>query len=494
MIPNCLNGELLGRDVTGLLKLAQDIKRLSVAGGLIAALTCCTSLRPDVPEPNVAIPADWAESDQGSLSTDLTEYWRLLDDPLIDRYVEQAVFANRDLAQAAARVDQARAQRDFARGAFFPTISSSAGATRDVGDFAREGVQFSLGGNASWETDLFGRISGNLAAAQADLLAAGFSLNDIQRLVAGQVALATIDARSRQQQLVIARDTLAYQDENLQIARWRVQAGLTSSLDVEQARTQRAQTAATIPSLEAALAATANSVSTLIGEPPGAVLAEFERTARQPVPGPVMLTGFAPPTDVLRRRPDVRAAEASLIASVERVGVARAQWLPLVRLTGNIGAGSATLGNLFDTVTGGLFAGLDQLIFDGGRTQAQIENARAVVRGALAAWEQNILFALEEVESAAVARRAAQERVVITEEAVDAANNSAILARSQYQAGLTDFRTLLVAENQLLSARNQLVGAEADRATSFVRLSQALGGGWDTKAIGIDSLTDGNDE
>ena len=459
-----------------------QMERRGLAVAVLALVAGCTTLRPDIPEPGIAIPATWTESQEAPLAGDLTRYWQLLGDPLLTRYVEQAAFSNRDLAQAAARVEQARAQRDFARGAWFPSLTASGGVNRDVGDFARDGVQLSLGANASWEADLFGRIGGNVAAAQADLLTAGYSLGDVQRVIAGQVALATIDARSLLEQLAIARDTLAYQDENLQIARWRVQAGLVSSLDVEQARTQRAQTAATIPSLESALTATANSISTLIGEPPGAVLAELEASQPRPVPDPIAVAGFAPPADVLRRRPDVRAAEASLVASVERVGVARAQLLPLVRLTGSIGAGQASLGNLFDTISGSLFAGLEQLVFDGGRTQAQIDIAQAVVRGALAAWEQNILFALEEVESAAVARRAAQERVVINEEAVDAANNSAILARSQYQAGLTDFRTLLTAENQLLSARNQLVTAQADRASAFVRLTQALGGGWEPDA------------
>ena len=137
-----------------------------------------------------------------------------------------------------------------------------------------------------------------------------------------------------------------------------------------------------------------------------------------------------------------------------------------------------TAGNLFDVITGGLLGSVSQLIFDGGRTRAQVDSAEAAARGSLAAWEQTILGALEDVESAAVDQRTAGERVLLNAEALDAANNSAILARSQYQAGLTDFQVLLTAENQLLSARNSLVSAEADRASAFVRLTQALGGGW----------------
>ena len=181
---------------------------------------------------------------------------------------------------------------------------------------------------------------------------------------------------------------------------------------------------------------------------------------------------------MLRRRPDVRAAEATLLSSSARIGIARAQLLPLVRLTGSIGTGSNPLESIFDVITGNVFASVSQLIFDGGRTQAQVDSAEAGARASLASWEQAILNALEDVETAAVDQRTANERVALNEEALDAADMSALLARSQYQAGLTDFRNVLSAENQLLSAQNQLVAAQADRAVAFVRLTQALGGGW----------------
>jgi len=442
---------------------------LLLAGG-------CTQALVTPPQAQVAVPLEWAETEVPPISTDLTQYWRLLDDALLTSLVEQAVVSNRDLAVSAARLDQSRASLRQARAGFLPSISGSGGVNRDVGDFARDGVQFSLGADASWEADLFGQVSGNVTAAEADLAAAGYSLADLQRLIVGQVATSTINARALSAQLAIARESLSVQEDNLQIARWRNQAGLVSSLDVEQARAQRAQTAATIPQLESSLAATANAISTLVGEPPGRVLAALEPPAA--IPRPPVLAGFEPPAEVLRRRPDVRGAEASLYASSARIGVARAQLLPLVRLTGTIGTGQANIGNLFQTITGGLFAGVSQLIFDGGRTRAQIDSAEAAARGSLASWEQTILGALEEVESAAIDRRTAAERVTLNAEAVDAANNSAILARSQYQAGLTDFRTLLTSESQLLSSRNQLISAEADRAAAFVRLTQALGGGW----------------
>lgn len=472
-------------------------RRQRRALALAALLLTSGCARPDLAPPGatIAVPDFWVqggtEAGSAELGSDLAHYWTLLDDPLLTQLVERAITENRDLAASIARLDQARASLRLAQARFLPTVQGTGNAARDVGDLARSGVPISLGVDASWELDLFGQISGNVAAAEADLSAQGYALADLQRLIVGQVATSTINARAIASQLAIARDTLAFQEENLQIARWRNQAGLVSSLDVEQARTQRAQTAATIPALESSLAATANALSTLAGEVPGRVLAEILDEAAD-LPDPPALGGFAAPAEVLRRRPDVRSAEASLIAGTARIGVARTQLLPLVRLSGSIGTGPVTAGSLFDIVTGGIFASVSQLIFDGGRARAQIDSAEAGARAALAGWEQTILGALADVESAAVDRRTAEERVFINNEAVDAATNSAILARSQYESGLTDFQRLLVVENALLAARNGLVSAKADRAASFVRLTQALGGGWSPAQYDFPLLADGS--
>ena len=448
------------------------------AACLALALGTAACARPELslPDAGVPVPATWVETEQAPLALDVAQYWLLLDDPLLTEFVEAALANNLDLAQSSARLAQARAQLAGARAGYMPQVSASGLVQQDLLDNSADEPLISLGADVGWELDLFGRIGANVAASEADLAAAGYSLADLQRLIAGQVALATISARATAQQLTIARDTLDYQDENLQIARWRVEAGLVSSLDVEQARSQRAQTAATIPLLESNLAATANAISTLIGEPPGRVLELLEASAA--IPAPPEVAGFEAPAEVLRRRPDVRGAEAALVANMARIDVARAQLLPGIQLGGTIGTSSLGLDDLFDVITGGVFGTVSQLIFDGGRTQAQVDIARAGAEGALAAWRLSILGALEEVETSAVDLDRSDERVGIYAEALDAASNSAILARSQYQAGLTDFRNLLTSENQLLSARNAQVGAEADRASAFVRLTQALGGGW----------------
>lgn len=423
------------------------------------------------------IPEQWVLAEPVGTDIPLDRYWVLLDDPLVEAFVVQAQTDNLDLAQAVTRLRAARAGLRQARAARLPQINASGGAGRDVGDFASDDVQFSLGGDVAWEADVFGRLDASVDAARADLQAAGYSLGDLERVIVAQVASQVVTARSIAEQLAIARETLANQEDNLQIARWRNQAGLVASLDVEQARTQRAQTAATIPLLESDLVAVANAISTLIGEPPGRVYRALTETPRT-VPVPPTEVALSVPADMLRRRPDVSAAEARLAADLDRVGVARAQLYPLVRLSGTIGTSATDVGRLFDIVTGNVFAGISQLIFDGGRVRGQIEGAQAIADGSLAAWRQSILFALEEVESSAVDLDTSGTRVTALTEASDGAQNAALLARSQYQAGLIDFQTLLVTESQLLNTRTSLVNAEAARALAFISLARALGGGW----------------
>src|SRR6478609_7418882 len=183
------------------------------------ALAVAGCARPDLApaDSGVPVPQAWSESDAAPLTGDISQYWTQLDDPLRTQFVEQAIANNQDLAQGAARIAQARAQLASSKAGFFPQVTASGQANKDLGDFAVKQVQFDVGANASWEADLFGQISGDVAASRADLAAAGYSLADLQRAIVGQVALTTIQARSTAIQLAIAHDTLKYQDQNLQI-------------------------------------------------------------------------------------------------------------------------------------------------------------------------------------------------------------------------------------------------------------------------------------
>ena len=414
---------------------------------------------------------------------DLSGWWRQFDDPLLTDLIARATASNLRIAQSVARLAQAREALVQARGGLLPSLDGSAGATRNVsrGGGIPDTTSLSLGLDASWQIDIFGGLGRGVQAARADEAAARFDLEGVRTSVAGEVATNYIDARLIQARLEIARSTLRTQDDNLEIAGWRVQAGLVSSLDAEQARSQRAQTAASIPSLETAYVQAVNRLSVLTGQAPGALRAEIQATA--PIPHGPDSIAVGIPADTLRRRPDVRSAEQQLVAATARIGVAKAALFPALVIGGNINTQAARVGGLGDLLTGGLFANITQAIFDGGRRSSQVRSARAGADLAFASYRQTVLSGLEDVENAVQSLEAAKARQVELAVALDAANNAAIYARSQYRSGLIDFLTLLQSEQALLSARDQLAGAQADQALALVQLYLALGGGWQPETI-----------
>ena len=251
---------------------------------------------------------------------------------------------------------------------------------------------------------------------------------------------------------------------------------MVSSLDEQQARAQLAQTNAAIPQLEASLRGSLNRIAVLTGQAPGEATRALEAPAPIPVASTMIATGI--PADTLRQRPDVRAAERNLAAATARIGVAQAQLYPSLGISGNIGTNATSIKNLFDIITGGVFANVAQVIFDGGRLASQVRSQRAATDAAFAAYKQSVLTALEDVENAIASLNSARQRKAEFATAFDASNNAALLARSQYQSGLIDFQTLSNTETTLLNARNSLAAAQADEVLAIAQLYNALGGGW----------------
>lgn len=451
------------------------ILSLSLAS-LVAGCAAGPDYRP-APPAELGVPQSYIQGSGAPLSPEtMANWWTQLGDPALDALVERATAANLDLAQATARLRQAREALVQARAGLLPTLDASAGAGRNFSSPGTDRSSFSLGGDAAWEIDIFGGIGRSIEAARADAEGAGYDLANVRVAIVAEVATNYIQARLSQEQLRIARETLTNDSENLDIAGWRVQAGLVSSLDQEQARAQRARTAASIPSIEVQYRGALNRIAVLTGEAPGAATAALEASAPIPSAPDTIATGI--PADTLRQRPDVRAAERTLAAATARIGVAEADLLPSLRITGNIGTSAFSLGGLFDTITGGLFANIAQSIFDGGRRRSAVRSQQAAADAAFASYKQTVLTSLEDVENGVNALGSADTRMGEFTTALDAANNSAILARSQYRAGLTDFQTLLQTEQSLLSARNSLASSRADKAQAVVQLYRALGGGW----------------
>ncbi|MCE7795478.1 efflux transporter outer membrane subunit [Sphingobium sufflavum] len=458
-----------------------------------ALLSAC-SVGPDY-RPKTAgelgVPGEWSVNagpvpapDAG----DLTRWWSRFDDPVLGQLVEQAATANLDIAQAIARLRQAREALVVSRSSLLPTLGGSGGYTRtepvEGGGTGRD--SFSAGLDASYQVDLFGGIRRGVESSRAQYEGAGFDYATTLLSVQGEVARNYVLARAYQAQLTNARDSLSIQDDNLEIAGFRVQAGLVSSLDSEQARATRAQTAANIPQIEQLYNAAVSRIAVLTGQAPGALKPLL--AAVRPIPtGPdSVATGI--PANILRQRPDVRSAERNLAAATAQIGVAKAQLFPALSIGGSLDAGATRIGTIFDTITGSLFAGVTQAIFNGGRLNAQVRSARAGSDAAFAAYKSTVLTAMEDIENALVAFQTAQARERQFLIAFDAATNSAILARSQYRTGLTDFTTLNTQEASLVSARNGLVQARSDKATALIALYGALGGGWDASATPAEPL------
>lgn len=460
-------------------------KSLWITGTALAptalALSACAA-GPDyrAPAPAVlGVPAAYSQGSTAAIDeTDLANWWTRLNDPALSSLIDQAIANNLDIVQAQARLRQARESLRQANAAFLPQVSGSASGGRNYTNQSGDNwsSSYSAGANASWQIDLFGELSRSTEAARADLAASGYDLANVRMTIISELVTNYVQARLAQEQLRVARETQAIQQDNYRIADWRLQAGLVSSLDEQQAKAQLAQTNATIPQFEASLKGSLNRIAVLTGQAPG----EATRTLETPAPIPAASTQIATgiPADTLRQRPDVRSAERALAAATARIGVAQAQLYPSLGISGNLGTTSNSFKDLFSLITGGVFANVAQTIFDGGRLASQVRSQKAAADAAFAAYKQSVLTALEDVENAMASLTSARLRKTEFATAYEASNNAAIMARSQYQSGLIDFQTLSTTENTLLSARNSLASAEADEALAIAQLYNALGGGW----------------
>ncbi len=446
----------------------------------------------------LGVPDSWSVGTPEATRADLSRWWARFDDPMLTRLIEEGAGANLDVGQAVARLRQAREQLVQSRAALFPQLSASGSYSRlevlrggggtttlPDGTIVQRNVgasnSFSVGGDASYQTDLFGGIRSGIAASRATLEATQYDYATVLLSVQSEIARNYLTARLAQAQLANARASIALQDDNLEIAGFRVQAGLVSSLDVEQARTARAQTAAQLPQIEQTYAAAVARLGVLTGRAPGALRADMAANGAIPQGDTRIGTGI--PAETLRSRPDILSAERQLAAATAQIGVATAQLYPALALGGSIDTNATSFAALTDIVNGRLFAQVAQTIFDGGRLRAQVRSQRAAADAAFLNYRQTVLTALEDVENAIVAMDTATAREREFGIAAEAARNFALLSRLQYRSGLTDFTTLNQAEASLLSAQNGVVQARADRASALVQLMTALGGGWDATTL-----------
>jgi multidrug efflux system outer membrane protein len=458
----------------------------SATFSLTLLLTAC-AVGPDYRVPETA-PVEFVSAERSGLEAKPfeAEWWSQFGDPVLDELIARALGSDLDLRIAAARVAEARALLGASRRERWPDTNTEIARSKShaqqpgLGTERLEIDRYDAGFATLWELDLFGRVRRGIEAADAEAGAAEARLRDAQVLVAAEVARNYLELRGAQKRLAVARENLGFQRETHDLTQTRLALGRGTQLDVASAAARLAATEAAIPPLVAAEAAAANRLAVLLGGRPGTLADELVPRAIAP-----HLTTIAidSPEALLRRRPDIRAAERDLAAATAGIGMAKADRFPRLSLSGFIGfiAGDASaLGESQSrawTVTPALsWAGF------GSGTRARVTVAEARTDAALAAYELTVLRALEETENAFVLYGQQRARLSAVVQQTAASRQAAELARVQYREGALDFLRLLDAERSLLQAEDSLATVETDLNTAVVLIYKALGGGWEAAA------------
>jgi len=465
------------------------------AVGIAGAGGCAVG--PDYHPSSPHVPATWSSPPANGLTViaaAAAAWWTAFNDVELDSLIQRAAQSNPDLRVAEARLRQARAVREMSAADFWPSLDASAsyarakqsenqplfGALPLPPNFSFEYSVYRAGFDASWEIDLFGAKRRALEAATAESEGAIEARNDAMLSLLAEVARNYVELRSSQHRLEIARRDLKLQEEALELTRARFRSGVTNELDVTRAAAVLATLRAAIPPLETAVRGSMYGLAVLLGQEPGDLLAELSPS--QPVPPPPPEVPIGLPSDLLRRRPDVRRAERQLAAETARIGVAKSDWFPKLSLTGDAGVESISVGKWFDPGSRFWSIGpsLQWRVLDFGRVRAQVRAQTAVQEAALATYEKAVLISLQEAENAVVAYAQEQNRHQALADAVAENRRSLDMADGLYAEGRVNYFDVLDTRRSLYQSDDQLALSDQAVALDLIALYKALGGGWET--------------
>ena len=437
--------------------------------------------------PKEDAPAAWSEPLENSRASEpLAHWWHLFGDPDLDQLIERAAKANLDLELARARLREARATREASRSATEPRVDLSAGYARARNSANTEGSPGSrvsnlwqAGLDASWELDLFGRNENIVGAAQAGLESAEFGVRDALVSVFGEIARNYVDLRGVQKEIAVARANAASQSDTLGLTHSLFDAGLATGLDVARAEAQVATTQSQIPELERQARADMHQLAVLLGEAPGAIDEQLSADAPLPLAPEALATGT--PSELLRRRPDIRRAERDLAQAHALANVAAADLYPRISLSATLGQQSSGFWDLLNASSRAWSIGPSLLmpIFDRGAIKAQIQASDERAKQSLIRYQETVLVAFAEVEDALSAVAHARERVLKLQEAVDADRRAVDLASELRQRGLASFFEVLDAQRAQFVVESALAQGRTNLSIAVVSLYKALGGGWE---------------
>ncbi len=472
---------------------------------LVSFALCGCMVGPDYKRPEEDIPQKWVEVPPGvstDTPADAARWWTLFKDPTLDWLIEQGLAANKDLKLARARIIEARYQRVATASGLFPTLSgkgsysvhkesSNTSPPSNLSAFIPGYSSVGSGGtfsggldlfqgelDASWELDFFGRVRRSIEAATGDLGATEENYRDTLVTLLGEISTNYISLRGAQLKLDITRKNMDAMRQTVYLTQEKFAAGLSSDLDVSQAKAQLATTEAQVPSIETAIRQSIYQLATLLGTLPAAVVDRLSQI--EPIPGipPEVPVGL--PSDLLRRRPDVRRAEWQLAAETARIGVATADLYPRFSLTGSLGQASMELSDIAKSSSALWSFGpsFSWNLFTAGKVRAQIEAQKARTEQALATYEKAILTAVKDVESALVAYSKEQTRMKSLEAAVESSQRAYDISSELYARGLVDFLRVLESQRALYVNQELLANSRQQVSANLVTLYKALGGGW----------------
>jgi multidrug efflux system outer membrane protein len=465
---------------------------LLLTGSLLSALGLLNGclVGPNFHPPQTSVPTEWVgetEIPAGQLSkaipqpADLVQWWRQFNDSTLTGLIEEALGANLDLRIAETRLRQAWAARGMVVGGLYPAVTASAGYQRTNKAGVTSGDQdlFQSGLNAVWELDLFGGLRRSVEAGNATIQSATENIRDVQVSLIAEVALNYIQLRGYQQEIVIARNNLKTQQQTAEITHKRLKVGFASALDAANADANVATTQSQIPVFETAARQSIYALSVLLARLPADLLDQLSPTdslLRAPAQVP---TGL--PSELLRRRPDIRASEAQLHAATAQIGVAVSAFFPQFSLTGSLNWQSNLLSTWWVNASRSFSVGpgVTWPIFQGGALASNVRLQEALRDQAYITYQKTVLGAFQDVENALIAFAKEQQHRQAINEAVVANRKAVNLSLQLYTEGMTDFLNVLTAQRSLFASEDALVQSERNITIDLIALYKALGGGWE---------------
>jgi NodT family efflux transporter outer membrane factor (OMF) lipoprotein len=479
--------------------------------GLVVLLSGCTPLKeyihngfkvgPNYGRPPAPVAKDWIDAADVRVrkdADDLSRWWRVFNDPVLDALTCDAYHQNLTLRQAGFRVLQARAQLGIAAGNFFPQTQQA------TGDYTRNALstatanrsfvakrffdQWDFGFNLAWELDFWGRFRRAIESASASLDASVENYDAALVTLLGDVATNYVNLRTFEQRIEYTRANVQLQRETLKIAEARFKAGTTGELDVAQARSTLEQTEAQIPELEISLRQASNQLCILLGVPPEDLRAKIG-SASIPTAPPEVVAGI--PADLLRRRPDVRSAERQAAAQCAQIGVAEADFYPHISITGNIGYSAERFKGLLhsNALEGAVGPSFQWNILNYGRILNNVRFQEASFQQLVAAYQNTVLTAAQDVENGLVTFLRAQERTKFHTASVEDAQKAVRLVVAQYKAGTVDFTRVTQVQQTLVQLQDTLAQARGEIALGLIQVYRALGGGWQIRLTDCHATT-----